>query len=330
MVNTKLKNDALYKQAASKRDKGKEKNSKVKETLKNTAAIAGGAGATVASIHTLNKPLIRVFKNNKANRVNADYYWGYFKDKKNLRKLIDATGYKGEFVINDILKSGRLSIDPRDLKRNIKHLSYLDIIPYSSKRYSKNMKKAKSVDKKLKHYDKFARANSIGMYNSNYRPRHLFFPHKKDVVYAPAKNLYFAAHELGHATGSNFLTNNKLALYFSRAGGITPIFTAPITGALYDPNKKLEDQSTAAKVALGTTGVGAAAAGLTLAEEARASIRGARKLKGTGLGTYRGALKNLGPAFLTYATSLAAAPYVGYKASQFIKNKLQNNKEEDK
>lgn len=146
-----------------------------------------------------------------------------------------------------------------------------------------------------------------------------------DVV-SPIKDKYILAHELGHGTGRNKLARTNLGGALRLIGMSTPI-SAVSVGASYDPSKKLKDQDPLTKANLALLGASSVGAASTLAEEARASIRGAKALKELNQGTYKEALKKLGPAYATYATTLALAPYVGYKVSRKIKDRLKNKDE---
>lgn len=145
-------------------------------------------------------------------------------------------------------------------------------------------------------------------------PRYAYHPTDKTKrrAYIDLGNKYTTAHEIGHATGSNVLLTGRLPNALRPLGKYNFI-ALPAAGAAYDTNKKLSEQSLVTKAALGAAALTTTGAAVTLGEEARASIRGARLLKKLKQGTYRDAAKVLLPAFATYAVPSALIPYAGYK-----------------
>lgn len=148
---------------------------------------------------------------------------------------------------------------------------------------------------------------------------------KADVVVAPLENNYLLAHELGHATGKNYLARGKLPA-LGRSAAASNLVNTAFLGASYDKDKSLKDQSNFTKANLAATAASSLGAASVLGEEARASIRGAKYLKRIGMGNYKDAAKNLLPGYATYALLMGAAPYGAYKLSGKLRESIVDKK----
>lgn len=304
--STEKSNDKSNKESNNKSsEKSNKKNSTVGDIATNVAAITAGLGTGYLGVGGVGGLLLLKNKqSNNNNKLSYVYSKDLNKNIDDLIKLKEAMGYKGATSINDLVA-----------------------VPIIRK--SKALKDNNIV---ISAKDPFIKERSYGGALRSYYIPDDISPTGEKLVRIPLKNKYIAAHEYGHATGFNSLTTTKLPLnytYYSRK--MLPILSTAL-GVRYDNNKEFKDQDTNTKILAGATGIAAGGAGLTLAEEARASIRGARKLKEIGAGTYRGAIRSLVPAYGSYVLALGAVPYVGYKVAKKTKEKINEhrNKEDNK
>lgn len=297
--------DESNKKESDNNKKNDNKSSVKHNTMDNIAAITAGLGAGYLGVGGVGSLLlVKNIQSANNNNLSVVYSKDLNKNIDDLIKLKEAMGYKGTTSINDLVDV--------PIIRKSKALEDNNIVV-----------SARDPISKSKSYR--------GALSSYYLPATIS-PTGENLVRVPLKNKYIAAHEYGHATGFNKLVTSKLPLYYTFFSRKT-FPTLPIAlGAKYDSNKEFKDQDTSTKILAGLTGIAAGGAGLTLAEEARASIRGARKLKELGLGTYKEAFKTLTPGFGSYALTLGAVPYVGYKVAKKTKEKINEyrNKEDNK
>lgn len=289
----------------SDNNKNNKKSNTVGNIATNVAAITAGLGAGYLGVGGVGGFLLaKNMQSANNNNLSVVYSKDLNKNIDDLIKLKEAMGYKGTTSINDLVAVPIIR-KSKALKDNNIVVSARDPII-----------KAKSYK---------------GALSSYYLPDTIL-PTRGNIVRVPLKNKYIAAHEYGHATGSNKLVTSKLPLYYTFFSRKTLPILSTALGAKYDSNKEFKDQDTSTKILAGATGIAAGGAGLTLAEEARASIRGARKLKEIGAGTYRGAIKSQLPAYGTYIFSLGVGPYLGYKVAKKTKEKINEyrNKEDNK
>ena len=285
--------------------KNDNKSSIIRDTTDNMAAITAGLGTGYLGVGGVGELLLlKNLQSNNNNKLSYVYSKDLNKNIDDLIKLKEAMGYKGATSINDLVAVPIIR-KSKALKDNNIVISAKDPII-----------KERSYKGALRSYYMSDNISPTG----------------EKLVRIPLKNKYIAAHEYGHATGFNSLATNKLPLYYSYySRRMLPILPTAL-GARYDSNKEFKDQDTNTKILAGLIGIAAGGAGLTLAEEARAAISGARKLKEIGAGTYRGAIKSLVPAYGSYVLSLGAVPYVGYKVAKKTKEKINEyrNKEDNK
>lgn len=287
--------DESNKKESDNNKKNDNKSSAIHNTTDNIAAITAGLGTGYLGVGGIGGfYLTKNMQSANNNNLSVVYSKDLNKNIDDLIKLKEAMGYKGTTSINDLVA-----------------------VPIIRK--SKALKDNNIV---VSARDPIAKERSYkGALSSYYIPDTLS-PTGENLVRIPLKNKYIAAHEYGHATGSNKLVTSKLPLYYTFfSKKMFPVLPIAL-GAKYDSNKEFKDQDKSTKILAGLTGIAAGGAGLTLAEEARASIRGARKLKELGIGTYKEAFKNLTPAFGSYAITLGAVPYVGYKVAKKTKEKI--------
>lgn len=297
--------DESNKKESDNNKKNDNKSSVKHNTMDNIAAITAGLGAGYLGAGGVGGLLLlKNIKSDNNNKLSYVYSKDLNKNIDDLIKLKEAMGYKGATSINDLVA-----------------------VPVIRK--SKALKDNNIV---ISAKDPFIKEKNYEGASGSYYASDKITPTGEKHVRVPLKNKYYAAHEYGHATGFNSLASNKLPLYYTHYGRqMLPILSTAL-GARYDSNKEFKDQDTSTKILTGATGIAAGGAGLTLAEEARASIRGARKLKEIGAGTYRGAIKTLVPAYGSYVLSLGAVPYVGYKVAKKTKEKINEyrNKKDNK
>lgn len=284
--------------------KNDNKSSIIRDTTDNVAAITAGLGTGYLGVGGVGGLLLlKKVQSNNNNKLSYVYSKDLNKNIDDLIKLKEAMGYKGATSINDLVAVPIIR-KSKALKDNNIVISAKD--PF------------------------FKERGYTGALHSYYMPDNIS-PTGEKLVRIPLKNKYIAAHEYGHATGFNIATNKLPLIYAYSSRKMLPILSTAL-GARYDSNKEFKDQDTNTKILAGLTGIAAGGVGLTLAEEARASIRGARKLKEIGAGTYRGAIKSLVPAYGSYVLSLGAVPYVGYKVAKKTKEKINEyrNKKDNK
>lgn len=287
--------DESNKKESDNNKKNDNKSSVKHNTTDNIAAITAGLGIGHLGVGGVGGLLlVKNMQSANSNNLSVVYNKDLNKNIDDLIKLKEAMGYKGTTSINDLVA--------------------VPII-----RESKALKDNNIV---VSARDPIIKEKSYGGALSSYYLPDTMSPTGENLVRVPLKNKYIAAHEYGHATGSNTLVTSKLPLYYTFFSRKTLPILSTALGARYDSNKEFKDQDTSTKILTGATGIAAGGAGLTLAEEARASIRGARKLKEIGAGTYRGAIKSQLPAYGTYVFSLGVGPYLGYKVAKKTKEKI--------
>ena len=283
--------------------KSNDKGSTLGNIATGVAAITAGQAVGLGTTAVLQTIPLTILMSNPESKNTSLYYKKFNDDISDLIKLKDAMEYKGNTNITD------MEFMPVVRKRKILNDNNINISP---EKY------------------KLGKLDVGGVRGARAIPA-MYSPTKVNEVYIPLKNKYIAAHEYGHLTGNNILTRTKAAPAIILPNRALPLL-APILGTKYDSNKSFSEQDTGTKIITGATGIAGASAGLLLAEEARASIRAARKLKEIGVGTYRGAIKELLPAFSTYGIFLGLTPYVGYKVAKKTKEKINEyrNKKDDR
>ena len=296
-------NDTKKSTNKSDNNKSNKKSNILGNIATNVAAITAGQAAELGTLATMQKIPIAMLASRPENKNTYLYYKKFHDDISDLIKLKDAMGYKGNTTITD------MEFMPVVHKRKILKDNNIRISPESYK---------------------IGKLDAGGARRARALPA-VYSPTGVNEVYIPLKNKYIAAHEYGHLTGNNMLTSTKAAPAVIVPNRALPLL-APILGTKYDSNKSFSEQDTSTKILTGATGIAGASAGLLLAEEARASIRGARKLKEIGAGTYRRAARELLPGFSTYVTFLGLTPYIGYKVAKKTKEKINEyrNKEDNK
>lgn len=173
---------------------------------------------------------------------------------------------------------------------------------------------------------------SIPTYNSDFDKYRPSFNNYKDGSTLAIINLhdkYSTAHEYGHGTGPQLMGKNIKVMNAIDLLGSKGLHTAVAAGALYDKDKSLAEQSAATKIALGATALTGLSNTAILAEEAKASIRGAKALKDLGLSNYKESFKRLGPAYFTYLGPGLVTPIAGYTAASKVSNYLRGNNDSD-